>query len=407
MSLINQNLSVEFWLNQTWQFDFVTASSVDKQKRTSYNETDLGIFQGGGNNDADNISQEIRLHYNDDVKGNSAVIGLYVFYEKLSGEIDYITSQGSYQGGSKKTTGSYALFGHYNFNLNANWALKVGTRVDANRVYSINESILDSRSSPTERVVYDDLVALPSLDLTFYIDDMSSLNMTLNRGYRSGGSQIDRSSGQAYTFDPEYSDNIEVAYRSVWFKQRLRVNANMFLSNWYDQQYSLRLDENNPLTEVVQNIGESQSAGLELDINYQINDELSIYSSLGLLSTEILQVSSSNRGLGESAGDAFADAPQITWVLGGSYQIFPDFQIALDTKYTDDYFSNLPNQSSETIDSYFIINASANFDFHWGEAKVYINNLLNKSYVVSYNANENLASVGEVRVVGLMLTARY
>ena len=58
----------------------------------------------------------------------------------------------------------------------------------------------------------------------------------VSRGYRSGGFNTSFLDVSDLAFDPEYSWNYEVGFKSSWFNNRVNFNTSLFYIDLSDQQ---------------------------------------------------------------------------------------------------------------------------------------------------------------------------
>ncbi len=73
----------------------------------------------------------------------------------------------------------------------------------------------------------------PKLALTYTMDDRSSIYATYTRGFRAGGVNAQKVPiNVSQTFDPEYSDNYEVGYKTSLANNRVSIGASAFLIQW-------------------------------------------------------------------------------------------------------------------------------------------------------------------------------
>ena len=126
---------------------------------------------------------------------------------------------------------------------------------------------------------------LPKIGVSYHIDEDMTTSLIYQRGYRSGGVGTNIAQQRIYTYDPEYTDNYELSFRSVWQGGKLMFNANLFYTQWTDQQISIQLSTASFDNETV-NAGESNIKGFETELFYYPTNQLSIIAGVGLAKTE-------------------------------------------------------------------------------------------------------------------------
>lgn len=415
-TVINQNFTLDYHINEEWQFTSITASSDDDMQRGFYTPSSEGsvpIMGTDGSGGTVNISEELKFHYQSEDTDSYGLIGIYIYQQQQDTTLRTGQQLEDLQLVDTQET-NQAIFGNWNYAVNDNWMVHVGTRLDQGK--NKGEVIVNGKQDDR----YDDnyQVALPSAGITYAFTGEVKLNLDYKRGYRAGGSGLDTQNETPlfYSFEPEFTDTVELALRSQWLQNRLLFNANLFYTKWTDQQVqrTIKTSTNDSNTNsisdydfVIENIGRSELAGLELDSRLRISSALQFYSSLGFLHTQVLEVASPKKGLGESAGDAFPQSPTFTFVLGGSYQLLDNLQLAFDGKYSNYYYSDIPNTSNNKVDSFFVANASLSYYFYNADVRLYANNLFDETYVTNIDTKYDKANPGEVRHFGAMLTVHF
>ncbi|MEM9026579.1 MAG: TonB-dependent receptor, partial [Verrucomicrobiota bacterium] len=182
--------------------------------------------------------------------------------------------------------------------------------------------------------------------------------------------------GQNYQFDPEYTNNYELALRSQWFDKRLTVNANIFLTDWVDQQVSQQVSPN-PLDTIIVNAGESQIYGGELEVSANPVAGLEVFAAIGYAKTEFTDFMT---GGDDFTGNVFPFAPEWTASFGGEYFFENGIFIGMDASYTDGSFRDIENTPELDIPSRFLVNARLGYEFgNWG-IFAYVSNAFDKQY---------------------------
>src|SRR5690606_19137557 len=106
---------------------------------------------------------------------------------------------------------------------------------------------------------------LPSAGITYHWTPDISTGATVTRGYRSGGVSFNQKRATIVPFEPEYTTNYELSFRSVWHDGKIVANANVFYVDWVDQQVSVQLSPDIYDTQVA-NAGKSTYYGAEIEL---------------------------------------------------------------------------------------------------------------------------------------------
>ncbi|HMG90925.1 MAG TPA: TonB-dependent receptor [Chryseolinea sp.] len=108
----------------------------------------------------------------------------------------------------------------------------------------------------------------PKATLAYHLTDANTLFASYGRGFRAGGMtplSSDPSQPPLYPYDPEFSSNIEVGSKNVFFANRLSVNLSLFYVKVNDAQVpTLVLPD--ALT-ITKNAGKLTSTGVDLHIS--------------------------------------------------------------------------------------------------------------------------------------------
>ncbi|MEM7430704.1 MAG: TonB-dependent receptor [Pseudomonadota bacterium] len=435
------------------------------------NPDDLTQFPDANNaffdTNTDTVSGEIRLEYSGEkVSGR---VGVYYFDEDNTNvvtgfinlgsfiPVDPPESIGSVEAIFALASENQAFFTEWRYEPNERWAFDFGVRYDEEEnlnpgvrgtvvVDPVTCTIADFvpglgglpcaalLPAPTD----DGLVAadfdawLPRAAATYRFDDYRSLSFSIQRGYRAGGSFLfldpDDPAGSPPTlenFDPEFITNYELALRSEWLDQRLLVNANLYWSEWTDQQVTIQgptgINDSRTL-----NAGESRLRGLEVEARWFANDNLELFGTLGLADTEFLEfpyavdpngdpVDPADPQFANLAGNEFQNAPATTGSVGAYYRNDEGWFGDVTLSYTDDGYSDVFNLDEDAFDSQFITNVRIGYGAEKYRVFVYANNLFDdraqtESNYVNINADSTRTAfdnpfvrINKPRIVGVQI----
>lgn len=266
---------------------------------------------------------------------------------------------------------------------------------------------------------------LPSGFVRYDFDDLRSLSFSVRRGYRSGGSDLNIPRQFVSQFDPEYTLNYELAFRSFWFDRRLRLNANVFYTDWTDQQLVVSLSTLQQ-DEVGFNVGESTVQGFEVDGLWQIDRNWSFEGVLGYTDAQF-------EDFDDALAEALIEAQNVTVPTdleatlaafeGRSFSFAPEWSGAARLVYEGDngYFGTLGvtyegesfvnnSQSSDPLfldnDARTLVNLTLGRAFDNGlSVSVIGKNLTDETYVASGGLER--VRLGAPRQLGLQVQAQF
>lgn len=257
----------------------------------------------------------------------------------------------------------------------------------------------------------------PKFSVNYSVNELSNIYATYTRGFRAGG--INASSlpvGVRQTFDAEYSNNYEIGYKSYLLNKKLSVGASAFLIQWKDLQFYNLVA---PFTYARENVGNAQSAGIEIEVSALPGKGLQLDGSFGFNPTEYkgFDLKRVNFGTGVESttaigGNKLSNAPTHTLFLGAQYEYSINQKLKaivrgeirnLGKQYTD-----IQNQIEQP--SYTLLNSRIGLTygkyslFFWGQ------NLTNERYLAYGNPDSSFgrqSRMAQPRTFGLTLSAKF
>lgn len=273
-------------------------------------------------------------------------------------------------------------------------------------------------ASGTEPLVEDDFSAvLPKLGATWHWSDDMSTSLIAQKGYRSGGVGSNIAQNYTYVYDPEYTWNYELSFRSLWMDGRLAANANLFYLDWEDQQVNVQLSGNTFDNETV-NSGRSTVRGLEVELFYQANEHWSGNAGFGYSDTEFDEfVVVLPSGTFDLSGRDFGGAPEHTANLGVTYRGDSGFlfnananyqaeSLALANPYGRSFAPDSPYFDPEN-DARWLVNLRTGYEWKNLGAYLTVTNLLDEEYVSAANTGSSSMVLGAPRLATLRLEANF
>lgn len=402
----------------------------------SYSLTRLGLTSG-----------MLQANYGLDAPTANLVMGQYANFDPAKTEAVSAAQQ---------QVTSYAIFSDFTLSLSEAWDIYGGFRVDHERqentssatytilnadklpdpdsyagtpyagitplVKGINNllfSIAANASSPARPIDTEFNTFLPKMGASYHFNEDVMWSLTLQKGYRSGGVGLNAARSTIHEYNSEYTYNYETSLRSVWLDGKLVANANLFYVDWRDQQVTVQLSSNTFDTET-KNAGGSNVKGFELELQYDMNDDLKIYGSMGQAKSEftdfIVTIPSNTAAtIFNLNGRSFADSPEWTSSLGATYKNSQGIFANASINYSSD--------SHQDVNPYFngLVQGDAGFDlkndertllniqigYEWDDMGVYLmgRNLLDEEYVTG--ASLRTPVLGAPRQVAVSFRGRF
>lgn len=247
---------------------------------------------------------------------------------------------------------------------------------------------------------------LPSGGLTYHWSDDVSTGFTYSRGYRSGGVSFNQKQARIVPYEPEYTANYELSFRSQWLQRKVTFNANAFYVDWTDQQVAVQLSSD-VYDRQVNNAGKSTYYGVEFELREQLGGGWSAYQTLGHTRTRFDHFVTSTT---DYTGKEFPRAPRWTLAAGVSYQHRQGWFGTGGLSSISNVYGNADNDPTLRLNERLLLNAKLGYALRGWSVYVYGTNLLDDRYfdVLWRETPTTLAATtGAPRTVGLGIEARF
>ena len=413
-------------LNAKVEYDFESGTliSVSTYREMSYSDdrdfdnTSLDVMRQISVEDSEQITQEVRfvstpdgsLSFNGKVDW---IAGIYYFSDESShfdtfkygpdSAVYAPTADGSYPtdvtGGSFDTT-SNAYFGQATILLTDQLDLTLGLRYTKDT----KSAILSGTTTDARPLVSADFVVVnpeqeftstdPKAVLNYRVNDELSFYTSYSQGFKSGGYQYTSltASQAGIVFEPEQLVAYEIGFKSQWLDNSLTFNGAVYQFDYTDIQVSRVVQLSDGSTpSLIDNAGESEIRGLEMDLLYRPTVALTLNFAYAYTDAKYLDYVASNAV--DYSDTRMVRAPENSFNIGAEY-IIPlkdEMELILrgDYSYNSEFFHE-PGEADAKYgttapytkeDAYGLANvrATVNFDSNW-RASVWANNVLNEEY---------------------------
>jgi len=371
------------------------------------------LIQSIGENST--FTQEFTL--SGDTESFDWITGIYFLKER--GDQDYNAGLGALVESSKTDTQSYAIFGEGTWSITEKMSLTAGAR------WTLDDK--DYRNTCTgffcgggwTNDIGDNFNEFtPRLIVDWQHNENVSTYASISRGFQAGGFQTLCFGNQACNqviYDPQTVVSYETGMKADMLDNTLRINWALFYAQ-YDNLQQTAIDPVS-LSFPVQNVGDVDVTGLEIEIDWAATENLNLFATLGLVDEDF---GSGVTGVGDplDGTSRLPGLPRNTLVLGGDYTITApllpadwglDLVVGADMNYADDYFATINNVLE--IPSYTRFNARVGLEQKDGPWSIFASgtNITDENDLFSgiYDPVQgiNIRTVQEPRM--LMLTVNY
>lgn len=219
----------------------------------------------------------------------------------------------------------YAFFGDASYAITERWSVSFGARysdedktnssyIEANSEYldpsefavtSSNYLLKDDGLISSVKASYDNVSIKAAVNYQVIEDTM--VYGSYSEGFTSGGAYLaiedwddnlaTPATSRTLSYDPEEVESVEFGVKSEWLKGSLRANASIFFMDYSGIQVGsqLRRDDGSLIQGATgtANVAEGEVKGLELDVNYFINENWNAQFSYGYTDAEYTDVGDS------------------------------------------------------------------------------------------------------------------
>ena len=381
------NLRVTYDINNAWRLVSSTSFSDFES---------LGIFDAGFtglplpttsfSGESEWVEQEVTLNYSTD--RTSAVLGAYYYSENATlgaNLAPLLTST------LDEDVVNYAFFGEIEHDFTDRWSGIAGFRYDVEEG-DVNQLNVQLGVPIPSTFDYKFDAFLPKIGVVYSFDETKSLGLVYQRGYRSGGVGINRL-GVANEINPEFTDNLELSWRSEFYDGNLIVNANVFYTEWTDRQVRV----NNPPTFAdgndtsIVNIGSSERYGFEIDVRAQPTANISLYGGLAYAEDETVVPRVDPATL--LTRNVITDSEETTAGVGGVYTFNNDWYFSGSISYI--------NPLARNLDERTLVDVQFGYRRDNWNAYVFATNLFDENYLLG--RGQPTSTRGDSRRVGFVL----
>jgi|UniRef100_UPI00404A9361 iron complex outermembrane recepter protein len=371
------------------------------------------------------VNQELRL---DSEKSRDTGSGLKrwtlgAFYNATD-EVSRYTNEDPWTLRSLKTTyhaKNTALFGQVGFDLGASARLIVGLRGEQikmegdglSRKFRKGPGTYDPIGTLTPQ--FDDTLIGGKFTLEHDLSDHELAFVSLTRGYKAGGINIDARINPAtdpLTYDTETLWNFEAGLRGNWIDRRLTGEVTGFYLQREDTQVRDSAGFGGSYRFFTDNGEASHVYGLEASAAFALTPKWSLRSSLGLMRSELEPFTLSNGNTG--GGRELANTPRYGYTIGTRYGASHGFFASTDLSGRGRQFDS--NNQNEARRAFQVVNASLGYAWERWILTLWAKNLFDERYDkrVFFFGNEDpnyvearYEDIADPRQIGITVSYRF
>jgi len=243
---------------------------------------------------------------------------------------------------------------------------------------------------------------LAKVSLSYQASDNLRYYTTLSQGHAPAGLNHYATENEHISFDESFSTNYEAGVKSTLLNNRLRLNANVFYSDYKDLQTEETVT---PGIVAITNASQAHAQGIEVDFQAKPFKRFEIYGSAGYLKTEYDKFEDKN---GDFTGKEIVNSPKYSLSLGGKYRLDQGFFLMTEYQRLGKTHFSFDNDDKYAQKAYGLVNIKAGYESEKGiDFYVYAKNLTDEKYFTTIKEVRSTYKVGQPRTIGAELTYRF
>lgn len=217
---------------------------------------------------------------------------------------------------------------------------------------------------------------LPRFGLTYTVNPNINLYGTYVKGYNPQTASSLSNPNAGGPFDPLESNMVEFGGKSSWFKEKLFVTLALFKIEQKNTLYNANDPSN---IDLMRQVGQEESKGIEIDVNGSITPQWSISAAYSYNEAHI-----TDSPIAAEIGRQKPNTPIQQGNVWTRYNFvngaLKDFGIAMGSNFVTT--RNLSNNATQTIPGYTLMNAAFYYNINKFKIQLNANNITNKTYWV-------------------------
>lgn len=333
---------------------------------------------------------------------------------------------------------AYALFAHADYKLTDRLTLGVGGRYFSSREHDIDytEQAFQGSIPFTVPPAFGgpvNTVPIPGLDVRVKEskptwDASLGFQRTADQlfyfraatGFRQGGPNNSVTAKQLGvvipdSFEPDTVKSLEIGAKTSWLEHQLTLNSALFTMLWDNMQVPGQ--DRSGVISFINNAAKSRVNGIEVELAARPTSQLHLTFGITGLNARLTEDQVSPGGPFGVNGNRIPKVPKWTATGAADYKLPGTVFGATATLRTNfsytgkSYnFFNSTFEDYQPIGDYFLMNVSANFDYHNWDLRIFMNNVTDKAAVLDVfgqGADPQQKITVEPRSIGAQVTWRF
>ena len=270
---------------------------------------------------------------------------------------------------------SEAIYGQFSFDITDAVELTLGARrTEEEKNVEIGSTVGNFDNTTVRTGTIDASETSFLANLSWSLSDTTLMYVQFADGFRNGGFPARTPAGTTLTleqasYEEEFVESFEWGLKAEAFDGALRANVAVFLADYTDMQINATVFDPGLAANVgtIQNVGDSEISGIEVEANYLVTDNFRIDASVGYLDTELTSINADNGQFILNAGNnlqktitvdsdvELPHAPEFQVNVGANYSFYlangAEIRNRVDMFYEAEQYSTIGNYDTELIPS--------------------------------------------------------
>ena len=279
---------------------------------------------------------------------------------------------------SDYATKTKAIYGQFDHAVNDKITITTGLRLEKWEA--------DFSDSDTVKINTDQTLKGGKIGLNYQKSEDTLIYTALSKGYKPGGVNADNSlSANAREYATEALWNVDAGINNSFLDKKIKSRLNFFYGERVNQQVKssvvqVRDDGSTKYTDYLANAARSHYYGVEAELDYYLNDNLHLFSNVGLLKSKFDTYKDPNPSAISMSGRSPAQSPSYQYNIGGDYMIADAWTVKANVEGKGSYYFS--NRHNEKADAYKLFNSSLEYANDNFTATLWARNLADADYQV-------------------------